>query len=70
MKAKLEKMESTYRTEITSASEYDYMEVIVSGTVPNHMKVSMLDGRWRTKEETIALFKEAIKILEAFNPEL
>jgi hypothetical protein len=53
-------IEKHYHEEL-EASEYDFLDV--TEDIEGRIKVSFLESRWRTKEETIALFKECIKHL-------
>lgn len=57
----LKKVETKYTSRM-QASEYDYLEV--TQDTDKYITVKFLDTRWRTKEETIALFREAITLLE------
>ncbi len=59
---KLQKSETTYRAQL-KASEYDYVEAVINEH--GRMTVKFLDTRWRSKEETIAVFKEIIAALES-----
>lgn len=62
---KLNKVETTYHAQL-KASEYDFLEVVRNEH--GQMTVKFLDTRWRSKEETIALFKEIIAELETITP--
>ena len=55
------KSETTYRASL-KASEYDFLEVVQA--VDGRITVKFLDTRWRSTEETIAVFQEIIAELK------
>lgn len=59
---KLEPTEIHYTAQL-NASEYDTLDVIES-TEDGRITFKLLESRWRTKKETIALLKEVIALLE------
>ena len=64
---KLTKTESRYHAEVKNCSDYDFMEVIVSEEEidKGRMKIKFLDERWRTKDETVNVLEEMIKLVKA-----
>ena len=54
---KIEKTETRYHMQLES-SGYDFVDIVVD--TAGRITVKFLDTRWRTPEETIAVFKEII----------
>ena len=60
----IEKTETHYHLQL-KASEYDFLDIIEGND--GRIKISFLDSRWRSIEETTKMLKEIIDALPQLN---
>lgn len=59
----MKKVQTNYVTELKNSSEYDFFD-IHKNEESGQIRISFLESRWRTIDETVAVLQEMIDTLK------